>query len=155
MSDKQTILLVDDSENDLFLMRTAFKKAEFGVLLQEACSGTQAIAYLKGDSAYGDRSRFPLPVVMLLDLNMPMQNGFDVLTWVRSQSGLKRLSVIVLSASTRGEDIERACDLGCNSFLVKPPSLDELIDMVRCLRGWVGINSYPSLDGDVGPGGVP
>lgn len=150
MNDKQTILLVDDSENDLFLMRTAFKKAEFGVLLQEASSGTQAIAYLKGDSAYGDRCRFPLPAVMLLDLNMPMQNGFDVLTWVRSQSGLKRLSVIVLSASTRGEDIERACDLGCNSFLVKPASLDELIDMVRCLRGWVGINSYPSLDGAQG-----
>jgi len=72
MNEKHTILLVDDSENDLFLMRMAFKKAEFNVPLQEVHNGEQAIAYLKGDDPYSDRDKFPLPAVILLDLNMPM-----------------------------------------------------------------------------------
>lgn len=145
MNAGQTILLVDDSENDRLLMRVAFRKAEISMALQEVHGGIEAIAYLNGDDLYGDRNRFPLPVVMLLDLNMPMRNGFDVLAWVRSQTGLKRLSVIVLSASMRPQDIERAFDSGANSFLVKPPSLEGLIEMVRCLQEWIGMNHYPAL----------
>lgn len=146
MNEKQTILLVDDSEDDLFLMRTAFKKAEFESPLQEVRNGEEAIAYLKGDDPYSDRNKFPLPAVMLLDLNMPMKNGFDVLTWVRTQAGLKRLSIIVLTASMRAEDVERAFDLGANSFLVKPSSLEALATMIRCLRDWIQINHFPSLN---------
>jgi DNA-binding response OmpR family regulator len=142
---RQTILLVDDSENDLFLMRAAFKKAGFDTSLQEVHNGEEAIAYLKGDDPYSDRTQFPLPAVMLLDLNMPMKNGFDVLAWVRSQAGLKRLSIIILSASMRTEDVERAFDLGANSFLVKPGSLEALVAMIRCLRDWIHINHFPSL----------
>lgn len=145
MSEKQTILLVDDSENDLFLMRAAFKKAEFNNPLQEVHNGEEAIAYLKGDDPYSDRHMFPLPAVMLLDLNMPMKNGFDVLTWVRAQTGLKRLSIIVLTASMRTEDVERAFDLGANSFLVKPGNIEELVAMSRCLRDWIQINHFSAL----------
>ena len=148
MNEKHTILLVDDSENDLFLMRTAFKKAEFNVPLQEVHNGEQAIAYLKGDDPYSDRDKFPLPAVILLDLNMPMKNGFDVLNWVRTQqTGLKRLSIIVLTASMRPEDVERAFDSGANSFLVKPGKMEDLTDMIRCLRDWLQYNNFPPLDG--------
>jgi len=145
MNERATILLVDDSENDLLFMRAAFKKAEFNNPLQEVHNGEEAIAYLKGDGSYGDRSRFPLPMIMLLDLNMPMQNGFDVLTWVRAQAGLKRLTIIVMTASMRTEDVEQAFDLGANSFLVKPSNLEALAAMIRCLRDWVRINHFPSL----------
>ena len=145
MNDRQTILLVDDSENDLVLMRVAFKKAEFNSPLQEVHNGEEAIAYLKGDEPYSDRGKFPLPTVMLLDLNMPMKNGFDVLTWVRAQTALKRLSIVVLTASMRTEDVERAFDLGANSFLVKPSNLDGLAGMLRCLRDWIQINHFLSL----------
>jgi CheY-like chemotaxis protein len=146
MSKRQNILLVDDSENDLFLMRKAFKKAEFNIPLYEVHNGEEAIAYLKGDDPFGDRKQFPLPTLVLLDLNMPGKNGFDVLTWVRTQSGLKRLSIVTLSASMRMEDIERAFDCGTNSFLVKPSSLEALVEMIRCLREWIRINHFPSLD---------
>lgn len=146
MNDKRTILVVDDSENDLFLLRTAFRKAEFLTPLQEVHNGLEAIAYLKGDAPYSNRDTFPLPAVMLLDLNMPMKNGFDVLNWVRANQGLKRLIIIVLTASTRPEDVERAFDLGATSFLVKPSTLNELATMIRCLRDWLQINYFPPLN---------
>jgi CheY-like chemotaxis protein len=146
MNENQTILLVDDSENDLYLMRAAFKKAEFNNPLQEAHNGEEAIAYLKGEGPFSDRHKFPLPTVMLLDLNMPMKNGFDVLAWVRTQPALKRLTIIILSASMRTEDVERASDLGANSFLVKPSDINKLIAMLRCLRDWLGYNHFPPLN---------
>ena len=146
MNQGQTILLVDDSENDLDLMRIAFQKAQFNNPLQQVRNGEEAIAYLKGEGAYSDRSAFPLPAVMLLDLNMPMKNGFDVLEWIRTEPSFRRMTVIVLSASTRIEDIERAFDLGANSFLVKPSALEQLIAMSARLRDWLEINHFPPLN---------
>ena len=146
MNQRQTILFVDDSENDLALMHMAFKKADFNSPVQEVCNGEEAIAYLKGESPYDDRNKFPLPAVMLLDINMPMKNGFDVLTWVRTQPALKRLSIIVLSASMRTEDVERAFDLGAHSFLVKPGTIEDLTGMIRCLRDWLQYNHFPPLN---------
>jgi len=145
MNPKQTILLVDDSENDLLLMRAAFELAETNPPLQEVRNGEEAIAYLSGDGPYCDRLRYPLPAIMLLDLNMPRKNGFDVLAWVRSQPKIKRLTVIILTASMRTEDVERAFDLGASSFLVKPSDLNALASMMRCLCDWVRINHFPPL----------
>jgi CheY-like chemotaxis protein len=146
MNKKQTILLVDDSDNDLFLMRQAFKKAEFQRPLQTVPNGEDAIAYLSGEGCYSDRTQYPLPVVMLLDLNMPRKNGFEVLTWARAVPELKRMSIIILTASSRSEDVERAFDLGANAFLVKPATLDQLIIMIRRLGDWLEINHFPPLN---------
>src|ERR1035437_6388953 len=126
MNSKPTILLVDDSDNDRFLMRGAFKIAKCAILLQEVHNGEEAIAYLKGIGPYCDRNTYPLPTVMLLDLNMPKKNGFEVLAWVRAQPLLKTLAISVLSASTRMDDVERAYDLGATSYLVKPSNLESL-----------------------------
>jgi CheY-like chemotaxis protein len=146
MNQRKTTLLVDDSENDLMLMRFAFKKAEFDNQLREVHNGEEAIAYLRGEDAFSDRNQYPLPAVMLLDLNMPMTNGFDVLTWAGTQPALKRLPIIILTASKRTEDVERAFDLGASSYLVKPTSLDDLTAMIRCLRDWLQYNHFPPLN---------
>ena len=146
MNEGQTILLVDDSENDLLLMRIAFKKAEFNNPLQIASNGEEAIGYLKGEGVYRDRKQHPLPMLMLLDLNMPMKNGFDVLSWVRTQPALKRLSIVILTASIRAEDVERAFELGAHSFLVKPAKMEDLAGMMRCLRDWLQYNHFPPLN---------
>jgi CheY-like chemotaxis protein len=147
MTEQQTILLVDDSENDLVLMKTAFRKADFTTPLQIVYNGEEAIAYLSGQGQYSNRIQFPLPAVILLDLNMPMKNGFDVLEWLRSMPVLrKRIPTIVLTASARPEDVERAFDLGANSYLVKPGALEDLIAMIRCLRDWLQINHFPPLN---------
>jgi CheY-like chemotaxis protein len=146
MNRTQTILLVDDSEMDIMLMRVAFKKAMCDNPLQEVHNGEEAIAYLKGEGQYADRNKFPLPILMLLDLNMPRLNGFEVLAWVRAQPGLKRLTITIISASMRAEDIERAFDLGASSFLVKPSNLETLTAMMRCLCEWVQIHQFPLLN---------
>jgi CheY-like chemotaxis protein len=141
-----TILLVDDNKDSLFLLRAAFGMAKSNNPLQEVYNGEEAIAYLKGQGPYSDRNTFPLPTVMLLDLNMPKKNGFDVLSWVRAQPGLKRLAIIILTASMRREDVERSFDLGATSFLVKPGSLETLAAMMRCLCDWIQINHFPTLN---------
>lgn len=149
MSEQETILLVDDSENDHFMMRRAFKKAGFNNPLQEVHNGEQAMAYLQGEGIYNDREKFPVPSAVLLDLNMPMKNGFDVLSWARTHPDCKRLSIIVMTASMRAEDVERAFELGASSYLVKPSEINDLVSMILCLRGWFRINHFPPLNGMV------
>jgi len=144
MNLKPTILLVDDSEDDLFMMRMAFKKAASNCfVLREAGNGEEAIAYISGEGKYADRLEFPYPTVMLIDLNMPLKDGFEVLAWLHSQPQLKRISVIVLSASSRPEDVERAYQLGANSYLVKPTTIESLVALIGCLLQWLGYNHFP------------
>ena len=145
MNEKPTILMVDDSENDRYLMRLAFKKADFECALPEVGDGAQAISYLKGEGDYRDRIVFPFPDLMLLDLNMPLENGFQVLEWLRGEPGLKRLGVVILTASMREEDADRALDLGANWFLVKPSDIADLVAIIRALRDWMHFTQFPSL----------
>lgn len=145
MNENRTILLVDDSVDDIFLVRTAFTNAKVTNPIQEAHNGDEAIAYLQGEPPFDDRAKYPLPALMLLDLNMPMRDGFQVLEWLRAQPGLKRVMVIVLTASLREEDVGRAFDLGVNSFVVKPSSIEGLTAIGRCLRDWIGCIQFPRL----------
>ena len=139
------VLIVDDSENDMLLMRTVFGRAGFTQPLRFARDGEHAMAYLRGDSVYRDRKQYPLPTVMLLDLNMPRKNGFEVLQWVRQQPTLKRMRVYILSASSRPEDIERTYDLGANSYLVKPSNLDGLMQLAKGLFAWLKLSHFAPL----------
>jgi CheY-like chemotaxis protein len=136
------VLVVDDSENDLLLMRRAFKKAEFDVPFRTVTGGDGAISYLCGDGEFSDREKFPLPTILLLDLNMPGTSGFDVLRWVRGRHQFRRICVIILSASMRKEDVEKSFDLGANSFLVKPADLGDLIGLMKHLRDWIHVDQF-------------
>ena len=131
------VLLVDDSEDDAQLVRIVFKRAGFVAPLQVAHDGEEAIAYLRGDGGYADRTRYPLPTALLLDLNLPRHDGFEVLAWIRQQPAHKRLGVYILSASSRAADIQRAYDLGATSYLVKPGTLDELTGVAKGLLAWL------------------
>jgi CheY-like chemotaxis protein len=144
MNKRSNILLVDDNKDDRLIMQLAFEQIPFDAV-QIACDGLEAVAYLKGDGQFSDRSKFPLPTVMLLDLKMPLMDGFEVLGWVRSQPRLKRLPVFTLTSSNRPEDIERAYDLGASGFLVKPAELKNLVQMLKTLVEWIAFNEFASL----------
>ena len=140
--DRHAVLLVDDNEDDVLIMQSAFRKAAIPNPLKVVADGEQAIAYLKGETPYHDRQQYPLPVVILLDLNMPRRNGFEVLQWLRQQPKVRRTTIIILTASGRPEDVERAFDLGANIYLVKPSRFEALVEMVRAWRSFSQFNTF-------------
>jgi CheY-like chemotaxis protein len=142
----EVILVADDDENDAFFIERALKDAQVANPLRRVRDGEEAIAYLKGEDGYSDREKFPLPHLMLLDLKMPRKNGFEVLEWVRLQPGLKRLPVIILTSSREDADINRAYDLGANTYLVKPAKPESLLDMARAIKlHWLTLAEKPQL----------
>lgn len=141
-----TVLLVEDDENDRLLIQRAFDKGRIANPVQAVTNGEDAVAYLAGTGEYADRKQFPLPVMMLLDLKLPRKSGLEVLAWVRDQSGLKRLPVVVLTSSRETSDINRAYDLGANSYLVKPVGFESLFEMAQSLNMyWLMLNEEPDL----------
>lgn len=134
VSEHLNLLLAEDREDDVVLMRQAFNKAGVSSRLQVVEDGAQALAYLKGEDGYADRSVFPFPNVLLLDVNMPRFNGFEVLEWVRQQPWSNQLMVHILTSSSRDADVQRAYDLGANTYVVKPSRMDDLIAFVSAFH---------------------
>lgn len=140
------ILLADDSENDVEMLRRAFRQAGIVVPMQAVSDGEEAIAYLKGEGRYANREEFPLPDVVLLDLKMPRKDGFDVLVWIRSQPALVQMRVVVLTTSEEIRDVNRAYALGAASFLTKPVDFMEFKDTIQAMHNyWVEINKAPVI----------
>src|SRR6266850_351924 len=138
------VLIAEDDASDVFLLKRAFALAEVPATLHFVSDGQEAIDYLEGDAAYQDRAAYPLPDLFLLDLKMPKLNGFDVLAWLRRQPVLKRLLVTVLTSSDQPDDINRAYDLGANSYLLKPHNSSELSELVaQVKRYWLDLNQRP------------
>lgn len=136
-----TILLVEDTLDDVLLMRRAFRKAGLAVALAVAEDGDLAIEYLQGRGRYVDRVRHPWPALVLLDLKLPRTGGIEVLTWIRGEAARASLPVVVFSSSRQPEDIERAYAAGANSYLQKPLKFDALLDLVGHLYGyWLKCN---------------
>jgi CheY-like chemotaxis protein len=136
-----TILLVEDEENDVAFMEMALERSGLVRALQLAEDGEVAINYLSGKGGFADRQRFPLPALIFLDLKLPLVMGMDVLKWIREQPSLDTTVVIVLTSSQQRADIQQACTLGANSYLVKPSNplgLNEIMDLVK--RYWLGLN---------------
>jgi CheY-like chemotaxis protein len=145
MLTNQIILLVEDDPNDVFLIQRAFEKAGLAGGLKVVRDGEQAIDYLSGKDQYANRSRFPIPFLLLLDLKMPGTDGFEVLEWVRAEPDLKRLLVIVLTSSNLQADVDRAYELGANSYLVKPVEFEQMVNMIQRFEAyWTEINRTPT-----------
>ncbi len=143
-----TILLAEDNEDDVFLLKTALGKAGISHPIQAVTDGEKAISYLKGENEYADRSRYPMPHLFLLDIKMPLKNGLEVLAWLRSNSdnGLKRLPVIIMSASDIQQDIDRAYELGVNAYLVKPNAFEDLMRVLKTTSEfWTGMAAHPQI----------
>src|ERR1051325_1772689 len=108
MTIRPTILVAEDSPEDVFLLQRAFQKAGIDAPLVFVKDGEEAINYLAGTNQFADRTTHPLPGLFLLDLKMPKLNGFDVLEWLQKQSGLRRLLVTVFTSSAAPKDVNRA-----------------------------------------------
>ena len=141
MFETDVLLYAEDDAAFVDILHCTLKQGGFNYQVVHVPDGEQAIAYLKGLGKYADRETYPLPSVLLLDLKMPRSNGFEVLQWVRQQSPFPYLPVVVLTVSEELRDISKAYALGANSFLIKPPSIADLRDMLLSLsKYWAHYN---------------
>ena len=142
--DELPILVADDDENDVFLLRHAFVKARLANPLQVVHDGEQLVAYLRGEEHYADREKYPFPALVLLDIKMPKMNGLEALSIIRNDPELRRLVVILLSSSDQEQDINQAFDLRANSYLVKPTSIERMVNVLGRLKDyWLAVNQFP------------
>ncbi len=140
MNPVPSLLLVEDDEADVLLLRRAFKDADIQNPLQVARDGQEAIDFLARPwIPPADR----LPSLVMLDLKMPRRTGPEVLAWMRDNPVFCSVPVIVFSSSANRSDIEQAYALGANAFLVKPPSLGERLEMARFIKQWLKLNQPP------------
>jgi len=130
---KGVVLIVDDNPDDIELLRLAFEKAKAPCAVMSACDGQEAIRYISGEGKYADRKLFPMPLLVLLDLNMPRVNGFDVLAWIQKNATSTFPLVITLSYSHLESDIRRAYNLGTSAYIAKPVDLDSSVSLVKLL----------------------
>ena len=137
------ILLVDDSEDDVFFMKRALKEASITNPLFVAGDGQAAVDYLSGTARFSDRNQYPMPALVFLDLKLPVKKGLDVLTWLREQESLCSVVVVVLTTSQEPEDLRRAYSLGANSYLVKPGTTIRLVELMKAVKTyWLEFNSF-------------
>ena|ERR1051326_3854905 len=128
------ILLAEDDANDVFLFRRAVQKAGLASKVVDVPDGREAVQYLSGEPPYANRALFPVPDLLLLDLKMPLMDGFDVLGWKKTRPELADLPAIVLSSSTIEADIKRAQSLGALDYLIKPSDTANLLRLVQELH---------------------
>src|SRR5579859_31510 len=157
---QRLILMVEDHENDVILMKLALQRAGVNYPVYSVPGGLEAIAYLSGDPPYQDRTRYPLPALLFLDLRLPRMDGFEVLRWIRQRPEFEKLPVVMMSGSSEIRDAATAYQLGATLFMLKsvdfanPAELCRTVDrlvpgeqtLVRPFRRIVYPDDIPSAE---------
>lgn len=136
------ILLVEDNPGDVRLTQEAFKESKVFNNLNVAGDGVEAMEYLRREGEYVDA---PRPDLILLDLNLPLKDGREVLSDLQTSDEFKRIPVVVLTTSSAEQDIFRAYDLNANCYINKPVDLDQFLTVVKSINNfWMTVVKLPS-----------
>lgn len=136
------ILLVEDNEDDVVLIRDAFAEAKFLALLSGVSDGEEALAYLKHEPPYQHSVQ---PGLILLDINMPKMNGFELLEILKNDPCLKSIPVVMLTTSKREEDVVRSYAGGAVSYIPKPIEFSHFVEIVREFElYWTLVSQVPA-----------
>jgi CheY-like chemotaxis protein len=147
-----TILYAEDEPNDHFFLRRAFQRAGFPDPLKTVEDGQEALEYLSGDGPFADRALYPLPSLILLDINMPRKNGLEVLAWIRQEQRFKSLPVLMLTSSEHPADMAKARELGATDYIVKPSVPIKLIELAQSLHArWLSPRIAAQPNGAITP----
>jgi chemotaxis family two-component system response regulator Rcp1 len=135
------ILLVEDSSGDVRLIQEALREAKVRNSMSVVGDGVEALAFLRKQGRY---ARVPGPGLILLDLNLPKKNGFEVLQEIKADGKLKHIPVVVLTTSQSEQDIVKSYDLYANAYITKPVDLDQFLAVVKAIEGfWLEIVKLP------------
>jgi two-component system, chemotaxis family, response regulator Rcp1 len=142
MPDPIDILLVEDNPGDVRLTQEVLKESRVGNTLMVVNNGEEALACLRKEGTYHDAR---LPGLILLDLNLPKKNGYEVLAQIKADSDLRRIPVVVLTSSKAEEDILKTYNLHANCFITKPVDLAQFITVVKSIEDfWLAIVKLPN-----------
>jgi CheY-like chemotaxis protein len=141
-----TILVVDDSHDDQFLIKNAFKKIGVTDPIHTVSDGVEAIAYMMGEGKFADRKKYAYPTFILTDLKMPRKDGFAVLEFLKSNPEWAVIPTIVFTASTDLDDIKKAYMLGASSYHVKPRTHGALVHQMLVLHAYWMTCEVPEVD---------
>ena len=139
------ILMADDDPDDRMMAEQAFHlyRLKNGVFFVE--DGQELMDYLHHQGKYADAAQFPLPDLILLDLNMPLKDGREALTEIKMDPALRRIPVVILTTSQAEEDILRSYDLGANAYITKPVTFHGLAETIRQLNSfWFELVKLPN-----------
>ena len=134
MDKSDLVLIAEDNPDDALLLRRALAKAGIVARLKIVADGEEMLLYLQAKGAYTDRTAYPMPSLIILDLKMPRRNGLEVLAWIAENPELAVVPTIVLSASNLENDVRSAYDLGANTYFVKPTTFEELVETMRMVE---------------------
>lgn len=141
---KHIILLAEDDDDDYLLTHKALQEAGFSHDLHRVTNGEELMDYLLHQADYSDASRFPVPSLILLDLNMPRKGGHEALKEIKSDPKLHKIPVVVLTTSRDEEDIHRAYELGANSFITKPGDFHQFMHKIQTVsQYWLSESLLP------------
>ncbi|HEV2211476.1 MAG TPA: response regulator [Verrucomicrobiae bacterium] len=146
MKNKPLILVIEDDDNDVLLIRRGFRRAGISNPCRFFARGEDAIAYLAGEAGFADRTQYPLPELILLDLKLPGIDGYEVLQWIRSKKEFTGIRVVVTTGDTELGGVTRAYHLGANSFLAKPLEFENPTSLALTLEGLALPPSGPGQD---------
>ena len=136
------ILLVEDSRGDVRLIQEALQEAKVRNRMTVVGDGEEAMACLRKQGRYARASN---PGLILLDLNLPKKNGFEVLQEIKQDEILKRIPVVILTTSQAEQDIVKSYDLYANAYITKPVDLDQFLAVVKAVEGfWLEIVRLPA-----------
>jgi CheY-like chemotaxis protein len=142
----QPVLLIEDEKSDVILISEAFERAGVQNPIVSVSDGDEALALLEGVGEYKDRTKYPLPAFILLDLKLPGMHGLQLLKWIRSKKDLRLIPVVVLTNSADPTDIKSAYEAGANSYLLKPGDRKEIWRIVELIQNyWLSHNVTPPL----------
>jgi len=141
MNTPLTILVAQQELGDALLLQRAFNTAKVSTPVHFARDGQEVLDYLEGKPPFQNPIIHPLPALLILDLNLPRVDGYQVLRWLRLNPGLHDMIVVVFGSSQDAKDVRRAYSLGANSYIVKPKEPQQLVKIVKQLQEyWLGIN---------------
>ena len=127
------VLLVEDDENDVLITRKGFEEAKLTLNLHHVEYGKECMAFLLKEGKYAD---VPTPDLILLDLNMPVMDGREVLSEICKVEELRKLAVVVLTTSRSEQDILNMYDLRCSSYIVKPVDFTQFQHVIQQLSDY-------------------
>jgi CheY-like chemotaxis protein len=147
MEDNRTeivILMADDDDDDFLLTSKALKQSKLLNTLHRVKDGEELLSYLRHESPYEDQTTYARPGVILLDLNMPRKDGREALKDIKSDPKLSDIPIVIFTTSKAEEDVYRTYQLGVNSFITKPVTFENLIDVMQALGNyWFNIVTLP------------